>query len=649
MRLPTNEDVKKLRESLPQLPPLQTVVSALKTGSVHILAVVPSTIESIRSNLPTSFNTIPLPDLSGMATYIHGRGDDLLKTIMPAVDRIPNIDLDALRSSLSTEEAKTAAIVLAASGSFLLLVRHTERAAPSTVEMTTVDDLNQLNAGGCLRDLGAWLITPTVTAIRVTGHGTRIPRLPLGVYNLVRLTELSISGNSIHVLPPGISRLSQLKIMDVSFCKLTSLPDDIGALSSLVSLNAMGNQITQLPDSIGGLTSLVRLGLKDNKLKTLPRSIGKLKNLKELFLTDNELESLPDEIGGCESLVKVQASHNSISYLPAALGTLPHLEMLRVACSEIAEIPAAVANAPALAWTSFATNPVCKTPSPRRSGVPTISLSSLDVGRKVGDGASGEVFEASWKGRTVALKLFRADRSPDGHSADEIAIACALSEPHVVKVLAKLDSPLGLLMEFCQGLPLAEKPNSESLLRCRWAPGLSLTLDFVLNVAGGVASALETMHGRGLIHGDVYAHNVLADWEGNAVLCDYGAAFYAPRQLAASFEGQEARAFALFLRDLVMRIDIGFEGMEHVLETQKQLLLMAQQCMSGAPSLRPKMKDVVRRLKSLRKSAASSRTSTPRSGVESYASASSARLGSPMKLRALPNGTAVRAHAPTEQ
>jgi serine/threonine protein kinase len=32
------------------------------------------------------------------------------------------------------------------------------------------------------------------------------------------------------------------------------------------------------------------------------------------------------------------------------------------------------------------------------------------------------------------------------------------------------------------------------------------------------------MHSKGICHGDVYAHNVLADSEGNAVLCDYGEA-----------------------------------------------------------------------------------------------------------------------------
>ena len=71
---------------------------------------------------------------------------------------------------------------------------------------------------------------------------------------------------------------------------------------------------------------------------------------------------------------------------------------------------------------------------------------------------------------------------------------------------------------------MAEKPNSVSLLRCRWAPGLKLSLTCVLRVATSVSSALKYLHGLGIAHGDIFAHNVLASEGGqHAVLCDYGA------------------------------------------------------------------------------------------------------------------------------
>lgn len=69
---------------------------------------------------------------------------------------------------------------------------------------------------------------------------------------------------------------------------------------------------------------------------------------------------------------------------------------------------------------------------------------------------------------------------------------------------------------------MAEKPNFDSLLRCRWAVGHSFSLEFVLRVAQGVASALEYLHAHGICHGDVYAHNIMTAPEGYAVLCDFG-------------------------------------------------------------------------------------------------------------------------------
>jgi Leucine-rich repeat (LRR) protein len=579
-------------------------------------------LEDLKNSLPTlqSLKDLKLPPLPSM---------DSLKNIslpaMPSMDMtylkdLKNIklpkSLPELQAALESDQGKKAtkvALGLAASGTFLLLIRRAECNLPD-VEIVSLEDFQQLHAGGLLRDFGTWIITPTATAVKVTGHGDRIRALPRGVCNLIRLKELNVSGNALIELPQSVGRLTALTTLDVSNNKLTSLPEGIGKLNALVALNAMGNELESLPDGICGLVSLRRLGLKGNKLKALPASIGKLKLLKELFLTDNELESLPDEIGGCSNLVKLQASHNRLQSLPASLGSLPHLELLRVACCEIIEIPQAVTASSSLAWLSLATNPTCKpSPRPSRWGG-TVKMKDVDIGMKLGDGASGEVFTATWKNRQVALKLFRGDRSPDGHTDDEIGIACALSDKNLIKVLARVSEPLGIIMEYVDGAPMAEKPNSESLLRCRWEEGVSFSLDYVLTVAAGLSSALEAMHSKGVIHGDVYAHNVLADAQGNIVLCDYGAAFYCPRAAAAAYEGHEGKAFGLLLRDLLTRMDIGFDGMEAALDVQKQLLLLVQQCTTGNPTERPRMSAISRKLSSLKKQAAS-RGATPRSDM----------------------------------
>jgi hypothetical protein len=125
---------------------------------------------------------------------------------------------------------------------------------------------------------------------------------------------------------------------------------------------------------------------------------------------------------GCmTSLVKLQASFNRLKLLPAELGSLPRLEMVRVASCQIEAVPAALGLAPKLAWMSLASNPCCRPLAPRKP--PVVGLSDLTMGLKVGDGASGEVFGAYYKQQRVAVKIFVAERSPDGHSRDEMAIA----------------------------------------------------------------------------------------------------------------------------------------------------------------------------------------------------------------------------------
>lgn len=62
----------------------------------------------------------------------------------------------------------------------------------------------------------------------------------------------------------------------------------------------------------------------------------------------------------------------------------------------------------------------------------------------------------------------------------------------------------------------------QSLLRCRWAEDCSFQLSYLLRVAHSTASALQYLHSLSICHGDVYAHNILPDADGNAVLCDYG-------------------------------------------------------------------------------------------------------------------------------
>ena len=102
------------------------------------------------------------------------------------------------------------------------------------------------------------------------------------------------------------------------------------------------------------------------------------------------------------------------------------------------------------------------------------------------------------------------------------AIACCLDHPNLCRVLGKVAAPHALVLRLVHGQPLALKPDFSSLLRCRWPPGAAFSEDYVHQVACGCSAAMQSLTQLGVAHGDLYAHNLLADPEGEAVLCDYG-------------------------------------------------------------------------------------------------------------------------------
>ncbi len=89
----------------------------------------------------------------------------------------------------------------------------------------------------------------------------------------------------------------------------------------------------------------------------------------------------------------------------------------------------------------------------------------------------------------VCVSVNRADVSPDGRTEEEIAIGCAVDHPHITRVTGIIppaqqtdtaDSSTGgtggikrssaypmLMMPLVHGRPLANKPTSEHLLRCK--------------------------------------------------------------------------------------------------------------------------------------------------------------------------------------
>jgi hypothetical protein len=79
-----------------------------------------------------------------------------------------------------------------------------------------------------------------------------------------------------------------------------------------------------------------------------------------------------------------------------------------------------------------------------------------------------------------------------------------------------------------------------------------------LRIARGAGLAAKHLHARGILHGDLYGHNLLWDGEtGTTVLSDFGAAsFLADGAQADMLQRLEVRAWGLLLGELLECCDV---------------------------------------------------------------------------------------------
>jgi hypothetical protein len=157
------------------------------------------------------------------------------------------------------------------------------------------------------------------------------------------------------------------------------------------------------------------------------------------------------------------------------------------------------------------------------TGVETFSLPGFDVEHLVGFGRSGEVWRARERdtGDLVALKRLRvggvaADDEAHRQLRRAAALLATVRHDHIVRVRATVPTADGvvLVLDYAPGGSLA------ALLATRGA----LTAGEVVTVAAPLAAALAEAHGRGFVHGDITAGNVLFDDAGKPLLADLGVA-----------------------------------------------------------------------------------------------------------------------------
>jgi tRNA A-37 threonylcarbamoyl transferase component Bud32 len=421
-----------------------------------------------------------------------------------------------------------------------------------------------------------------------------------------------------------------LEVLDLSGNALSSLPDDLPRLTNLHTIFCSGNPFTALPDVLGQCAQLSMVGFKANRIRTVSGASLPPK-LRWLILTDNEVEALPPEIGNCAQLQKLMLAGNRLRELPVELAACSRLELIRLAANRLAELPVWITSLPRLSWLAYAGNPFNESmedSAMMNTPVADISWRALDLQQRLGEGASGVIYRAELRAmypavsddtRPVAVKLFKGAVTSDGLPHCEMAACIAAgAHPNLIPVLGKIkDHPGnvdGLVMELIdpQLRNLAGPPSLASCTRDIYDIDTRFDLNSAIKVAHGIASAAAHLHQQGIMHGDLYGHNILHGVQGDALLGDFGAAsFYAAdnQALALALQRLEVRAFGCLLEELIDRC----ETQESTKDSMVTLIKLKDSCLSEQisehPSERPLFGDIVNTLSALRDSHRSTSTS----------------------------------------
>lgn len=406
-----------------------------------------------------------------------------------------------------------------------------------------------------------------------------------------------------------------LEVLDLGGNALSSLPDDLPRLTKLRVLFCSDNPFTVLPEVLGQCTQLSMIGFKANRIREVPGA-SLPPDLRWLILTDNRIDALPPEIGQCAQLQKLMLAGNRLRTLPMQLAGCSRLELLRLAANELTALPAWLTSLPRLAWLAYAGNPFSDTLESKalqRTPIDTIRWDALDLQQRLGEGASGVIHRAALREagkapRAVAVKLFKGEVTSDGLPHSEMA-ACisAGAHPDLIPVLGKIAghpaAMNGLVMELIDPRfgNLAGPPSLASCTRDIYDAAARFEPGEAVRIAHGIASAAAHLHERGIMHGDLYAHNILHDGHGDALLGDFGAAsFYDPADTACgnALQRLEVRAFGCLLEELIERCDASASASAS--RTIASLDDLKARCLSEIASSRPLFADIVPVLKQLR-------------------------------------------------
>lgn len=428
--------------------------------------------------------------------------------------------------------------------------------------------------------------------------------------HLTASRRLNLAAGLTH-FPTEIFELADsLEILDLSNNRLTTLPDEFACLQKLKIVFLSNNDFEELPPVLSQCPHLSMIGFKSNKIRTVTEN-ALPDSVRWLILTDNQIEELPASVGRLSQLQKLMLAGNQLRSLPETMAACHNLELIRISANQLTALPDWLFTLPRLSWLAYSGNPLCKLNQAPSTSLPEIDWIDLETGDILGEGASGVISKGIWHQKKtqqkleVAIKVFKGEVTSDGLPFDEMQTCIgAGSHTNLVKLLGQVvnhpEGRAGLVFAFIPSnyKNLGNPPSLETCTRDTYPSNMVFTLPVIVQIAQGIASVAAHLHANQLLHGDLYAHNILIDETGDSLLGDFGAAsFYPPTAstLHRLLEAIEVRAFGCLLEDLLERLDQStFEA-----GVCDRLHRLKQNCMNPLPSLRPTFTEICSTLQTI--------------------------------------------------
>lgn len=371
------------------------------------------------------------------------------------------------------------------------------------------------------------------------------------------MRKLTVRG--AHEFPQAAYELAdEIEVLDMSYNYLTELPEDMARFVHMRTAFFSCNPLGEVPAVLASCAALQLVGLKSCGIETMaPGSLPV--GIKGIILTDNQLTELPSTLGTeYRELTKLMLTGNQLRELPTSLRAHGELELLRVAANCLTEAPVWLDELPSLAWYSDAGNPLHS--HDQSTAIQQYGPGDMSFGSLLGESSKNQVYQASLGDEQVAVKLFGAGVTTDGLPEDDMQASLRAGvHQGLIGALGTYNDgeQAGLVMPLIPASyrALAQPPDFATLTRDVYSFDFAPTAAQSWMTVRDIASALTHLHARGVMHGDVYAHNILVNDGGGAILGDFGASsLYDPSDSAQLWRQQlEVLGFGRVVAELADR------------------------------------------------------------------------------------------------